>query len=129
MELKQDSDDNRSSDSLKRLDVAIVGEINPDLILDGLPRELAEDRELLASGCTLTLGGSSSILAHNLALLGTSVTFSARVGDDHFADICLRELVRAGVNVDHVVRQRHWSHGDPSACANPPHPHLPRRDV
>jgi len=104
MELKQDSDDNRSSDSLKRLDVAIVGEINPDLILDGLPRELAEDRELLASGCTLTLGGSSSILAHNLALLGTSVTFSARVGDDHFADICLRELVRAGVNVDHVVR-------------------------
>jgi hypothetical protein len=54
MELKQDSDDNRSSDSLKRLDVAIVGEINPDLILDGLPRELAEDRELLASGCTLT---------------------------------------------------------------------------
>jgi len=97
MELKQDSNGNRPV-------VAIVGEINPDIILDGLPRELAEDRELLASGCTLTLGGSSSILAHNLALLGTSVTFSARVGDDHFADMCLRELVQAGVNVDRVVR-------------------------
>ena len=104
MELNQNGDNNRPPGSLKRPDVAIVGEINPDLILDGLPRELAEDRELLATGCTLTLGGSSAIFAHNLALLGTSVTFSARVGDDDFADMCLRELVRAGVNVDRVVR-------------------------
>lgn len=77
MELKPNHDGNRSPDLLKRPDVAIVGEINPDIILEGLPRELAEDREMLASGCTLTLGGSSSILAHNLALLGTTVTFSA----------------------------------------------------
>jgi sugar/nucleoside kinase (ribokinase family) len=104
MELNQNNASNRQPDSLNRPDVAVVGEINPDLILDGLPRELAEDREMLATGCTLTLGGSSSILAHNLALLGTSVTFSARVGDDSFADMCLSELVRAGVNVDRVVR-------------------------
>ena len=30
-------------------DVAIVGELNPDLILYGVPRELPEEREILAS--------------------------------------------------------------------------------
>ncbi|MDR3773201.1 MAG: carbohydrate kinase family protein [Terracidiphilus sp.] len=104
MSLNESSDRNRPADSLQPPGVAIVGEINPDIILEGLPRDLAEGRELLASSCTLTLGGSSAILAHNLALLGTAVTFSARVGDDGFADMCLRELVRAGVNLDRVVR-------------------------
>jgi sugar/nucleoside kinase (ribokinase family) len=104
MELKPNSEVNRPPNSPKRPDVAVVGEINPDIILEGLPRELPEERETLASGCTLTLGGSSSIFAHNLALLGTTVTFSARVGDDHFADMCLGEMVAAGVNIDRVVR-------------------------
>ena len=49
MELKHNSNGNRPAGSIKRPEVAIVGEVNPDLILDGLPRELAEDRELLAS--------------------------------------------------------------------------------
>jgi len=104
MSMNESSDRNQPSASRERPGVAIVGEINPDIILDGLPRELAEDRELLAGSCTFTLGGSSAILAHNLALLGTTVTFSARVGDDGFADMCLGELVRAGVNLDRVVR-------------------------
>ena len=104
MNLNESSDPSRPADSLDRPDVAIVGEINPDIILDGLPLNLGEDRELLADSCTITLGGSSAILAHNLASLGTRVTFSARVGDDDFANMCLRELVRAGVNLDRVVR-------------------------
>jgi sugar/nucleoside kinase (ribokinase family) len=93
-----------AASAVEKPDVAIVGEINPDIILDGLPHELVPDRELLATSCTLTLGGSSAILAHNLALLGTTVTFTARVGNDGFADICLRDLVRAGVDLDRVVR-------------------------
>jgi hypothetical protein len=55
--------------AMDRFDVAIVGEINPDLIVYGLPRELPEEREVLASGFTLTLGSSSAILADNLSLL------------------------------------------------------------
>jgi sugar/nucleoside kinase (ribokinase family) len=104
MDLNENGNRTALADSLERPDVAIVGEINPDIILDGLPQELVPDRELLASSCTFTLGGSSAIMAHNLALLGTTVTFSARVGDDGFADMCLRELARAGVNLDRVVR-------------------------
>jgi len=109
MDLNKSSDRSLGAASPERPDVAIVGEINPDIILDGLPQELVPDHELLASSCTLTLGGSSAILAHNLAKLGTSVTFSARVGDDGFADMCLRELVRAGVNLDRVVRASNGS--------------------
>jgi hypothetical protein len=46
--------------ALGDLDVAIVGELNPDLILYGRPHELPEEREVLASGFTLTLGSSSA---------------------------------------------------------------------
>jgi D-tagatose-1,6-bisphosphate aldolase subunit GatZ/KbaZ len=85
-------------------DIAIVGELNPDLIVYGAPRELPEEREVLASGFTLTLGSSSAILAHNLALLGSKVTFSSRVGGDALGQMCCRWLQEAGVQVDHVVQ-------------------------
>ena len=89
---------------LTRPDIAIVGELNPDLIVYGVPRDLPEEREILASGFTLTLGSSSGILAHNLALLGSKVTFSSRIGSDILGEMCYRKLQDAGVEVDHVVR-------------------------
>src|SRR6202789_88292 len=85
-------------------EIAIVGELNPDLIVYGAPRELPEEREILASGFTLTLGSSSAILAHNLALLGSKVTFSSRVGGDALGEMCCRWMREAGVQVDRVVR-------------------------
>src|SRR6267154_1161407 len=51
---------------MPRFDVTIAGELNLDLILYGLPDELPPERELLADRMMLTLGGSSSIVAHNL---------------------------------------------------------------
>jgi sugar/nucleoside kinase (ribokinase family) len=85
-------------------DISIVGEINPDLILYGLPRELPEEREILASGVTLTLGSSSAILAHNLALLGSRVTLSSRIGGDALGEMCCHLLSKAGVDISHVIR-------------------------
>jgi D-tagatose-1,6-bisphosphate aldolase subunit GatZ/KbaZ len=90
--------------SSEQPDIAIVGELNPDLIVYGAPRELPEEREVLASGCTLTLGSSSAIFAHNLALLGSKVTFSSRVGGDALGEMCCRWLQEAGVRVDRVLR-------------------------
>ena len=89
---------------LERPDVAIVGELNPDLILYGVPREVPEEREVLASGFTLTLGSSSAILAHNLSLLGSKVIFSSRIGCDAMGEMCCQRLREAGVEVDRVVR-------------------------
>jgi len=90
--------------SASQSDFAIVGEINSDLILYGLPRELPEEHEILASNFTLTLGSSSAILAHNLALLGNKVTFSARVGADVLGEMCCQMLRDAGIDLSCVVR-------------------------
>jgi sugar/nucleoside kinase (ribokinase family) len=102
------SDTSQTPDDAKRAsaqpDIAIVGELNPDLIVYGLPRELEDEREVLASGFTLSLGSSSAILAHNLAVMGSSVTFTSRVGMDDFGEMCCRWLRDAGVDVDRVVR-------------------------
>ncbi|MGH9403555.1 MAG: carbohydrate kinase family protein [Terriglobia bacterium] len=86
----------------KRFDVTVVGELNLDLILYGLPAELAPERELLASGQTLTLGSSSAILAHNLAVLGSRVGFISRIGDDPLGQLSVDRLAAGGVDVSRV---------------------------
>ena len=91
-------------DPLWKPDIAVVGEINPDLILYGLPRELPEERETLANGFAVTLGGSSAILAHNLAVLGTKVSLSSRIGPDVAGEMCCRRLREAGVELSRVTR-------------------------
>jgi sugar/nucleoside kinase (ribokinase family) len=86
----------------RKTEVAIVGELNLDLILEGLPRDLPEERELLASNFTMTLGSSSAILAHNLALLGSSVSFSSRIGPDPLGKLCCQWLQEAGVDIAQI---------------------------
>jgi sugar/nucleoside kinase (ribokinase family) len=84
---------------MSKLDIAIVGEINLDLILYGLPEQMATERELLASDFVITLGSSSAILAHNLAALGSRVGFVTKVGDDAFGTLAVERLRERGVDV------------------------------
>lgn len=88
---------------MAKLDIAIVGEINLDLILYGLPEVMPTERELLASGFAITLGSSSAILAHNLAALGSHVGFVTKVGDDSFGALALERLRERGVDLASVV--------------------------
>ena len=88
---------------MSKLDIAIAGEINLDLILYGLPEEMPTERELLASGFAITLGSSSAILAHNLAALGSRVGFVTKVGDDSFGDLALERLRERGVDLTRVA--------------------------
>jgi len=83
----------------KPFDIAIVGETNLDLILYGLPERMPVERELLANGFDMTLGGSSSILAHNLASLGTRVGFVSEIGNDAFGQIAQSYLAESGVDL------------------------------
>jgi sugar/nucleoside kinase (ribokinase family) len=85
------------------LDIAIVGEINLDLILYGLPQEMPLERELLASNFRMTLGSSSAILAHNLAALGSRVGFTTCVGPDSMGESALEYLRERGVDLSRVV--------------------------
>ena len=89
----------------RRFDVTIAGEINLDLILYGLPREMAVERELLASNFQMTLGSSSAIVAHNLALLGAKVGFVTRVGQDDFGNLALSRLGESGVDLSGVISE------------------------
>ena len=89
----------------KRFDIVIAGETNLDLILYGLPPQMPVERELLASGFAITLGGSSSILAHNLAVLGTSVGFVSHVGQDEMGDIALERLRVSGADLSKFTRR------------------------
>src|SRR4029077_9720744 len=89
---------------MPRFDVTIAGELNLDLILYGLPEELPPERERLADRMMPTLGGSSSIVAHNLAALGSRVGFQARIGDDQLGQIALQRLQEGGVDVSEVRR-------------------------
>jgi sugar/nucleoside kinase (ribokinase family) len=87
-----------------KFDVSVVGELNLDIILSGLPDKLQLDREHLAADLKVTLGSSSAIFAHNLALLGNQVGFSSAVGSDSFADTCLQRLAESGVDISGVRR-------------------------
>jgi len=83
-------------------DVTVVGELNLDLILYGLPEQLEPERELLANRLALTLGSSSAIFAHNLSVLGSKVGFISRIGDDPLGQIALDRLAAGGVDVSRV---------------------------
>jgi sugar/nucleoside kinase (ribokinase family) len=88
--------------SQEKLGISVVGELNLDLVLYGLPGHFELDREHLASNLSLTLGSSSAIFAHNFALLGNRVGFHSAVGDDPLGELCLERLIESGVDVSAV---------------------------
>jgi sugar/nucleoside kinase (ribokinase family) len=85
-------------------DVSVIGELNLDLILSGLPPELVLEHEHLAQDLSITLGSSSAIFAHNLSFLGNKVGFSSSIGSDPFGEICLKRLGESGVDLSRVKR-------------------------
>jgi sugar/nucleoside kinase (ribokinase family) len=85
-----------------QFDLSVVGELNLDLVLYGLPEHFELDREHLASDLRLTLGSSSAIFAHNFALLGNRVGFNSAIGDDPLGDLCLTRLAESGADVSAV---------------------------
>jgi sugar/nucleoside kinase (ribokinase family) len=88
--------------SQNKFGISVVGELNLDLVLYGLPGHFELDREHLASSLSLTLGSSSAIFAHNFALLGNRVGFHSAVGDDPLGELCLERLREGGVDVSAV---------------------------
>jgi sugar/nucleoside kinase (ribokinase family) len=87
-----------------RFDISVVGELNLDLVLYGLPSRMELDREHLASNLSITLGSSSAIFAHNFALLGNRVAFHSAIGEDPFGELCLKRLAESGMDLSAVRR-------------------------
>src|SRR5437016_12892185 len=91
---------------VKRFDISVLGELNCDLILYGLPPGLEPEREHLASDFALTLGSSSAIFAHNISLLGSRVGFTSCIGGDPLGKLCVERLSEGGIDCSGVKRCR-----------------------
>jgi sugar/nucleoside kinase (ribokinase family) len=90
-------------------DLAVVGEINPDLILSGDVVPRFGQVEQILDGMTLTIGSSACIFACGAARLGLRVLFLGKVGDDEFGRFMLqsmqsRQINTSNVKIDHHVR-------------------------
>lgn len=91
---------------MPQFDITLAGECNLDLVFYGLPQQLPIERELLATGISIMMGGSSAITAHNLATLGSKVGFISQPGDDVFSTSCIAELQSAGVDLARMAPSR-----------------------
>ena len=80
------------------IDVLVVGDANPDLILRGdvVPR-FGQSEQLLDSA-DLTVGGSGAIVAHGLARLGLRTVLVAVIGADTFGTLTREQLRAAGID-------------------------------
>ena len=81
------------------MDVLVVGDANPDLILRGDVRPRFGQAEQLLTAADLVLGGSASITAAGGARLGLRTGLLAAVGDDVFGDVTRRWLTERGVQL------------------------------
>ncbi len=84
--------------------ILVIGEINPDLILQGYSHFPVPGREVLVDDTTLTLGSASAICAAGLARLGNNVAMLGKVGRDPWGDFCIDRLRALGVDTRFVIR-------------------------
>jgi len=89
---------------MKKFDLLVAGEINPDLILTGpnLEPQFGQ-REILIEDISLTAGSSSVIFACGAARLGLRVAFIGVIGDDLFGAFMLDVLKSRNVDVSNVI--------------------------
>jgi len=84
------------------VDVLVVGDANPDLILAGDTVPRFGQAEQLLDRADLVLGGSGSIAACGLARLGVVTGMVAVVGNDMFGTLVRDRLLARGVDVGGV---------------------------
>ena len=81
----------------------MVGDVNPDVIVAGMPQRLGFGQaEQLVGAIELVVGGSASITACGAARLGCDVSLAGVVGDDALGAWLLDRLRESGVDVDPV---------------------------
>lgn len=88
----------------KTLDVAVVGELNVDVILNRIDSFPKMGAEILARDMTVALGSSSAIFASNLSTLGAKTGFLGKVGRDNFGELVLASLQEKGVDTSAIIR-------------------------
>ena len=90
--------------SSRDLDLVVIGDCNPDVLVLGSDVTPAfGQQEKLVDRMSLEIGGSASITAVAAARLGLRVALVAAVGPDAAGNFMLDALAREGVDVSAVV--------------------------
>lgn len=86
------------------LDLLVLGDVNPDLVLSDATMEVAFGQaETLVDDAELTIGGSGAIMACGAARLELRTVLAGLVGPDQFGEFMLRAVAERGVDVSGVV--------------------------
>lgn len=86
------------------LDVLVLGDVNPDLVLaDAVLNVAFGQAETLVDDAQLTIGGSGAIMACAAARLGLRTALVGLVGPDLFGEFMLRSMSERGVDVTGVI--------------------------
>jgi sugar/nucleoside kinase (ribokinase family) len=95
------TDPTRSAgDAGRDLDVVVLGEINPDVIVRAAdPRPAFGQVELLVDSIDLVIGSSSAIFACGAARLGLRTAFVGVVGDDPMGRFMLDAMRARGIDI------------------------------
>ena len=88
---------------MKQYDIAAIGELNVDLILNRIESEPEIGKEKFAKDMTLTLGSSTAIFAANAAALGSKVCFVGMIGKDVFGALVRESLQKKGVDTRFLI--------------------------
>jgi len=88
---------------MKQYDIAAIGELNVDIILNGIESEPEIGKEKFAHEMTVTLGSSTAIFAANAAALGSKVCFVGMIGRDSFGQLVRSSLEAKGVDTCYLV--------------------------
>jgi sugar/nucleoside kinase (ribokinase family) len=83
--------------------ILVIGELNVDLIVSGLPSLPALGRELTCTGFSRALGSSSAIFSRALGGLGAQVDFMGKVGADDNGHFMVAQLQEVGIGTQGVV--------------------------
>jgi sugar/nucleoside kinase (ribokinase family) len=88
----------------KKWDVIVTGELNIDIILNGVHSFPEMGKDIQADQLDLVMGSSSAIFACNIASLGAKVAFCGLIGNDYFGDFILQKLHERNIDTSMVFR-------------------------
>lgn len=84
-------------------DLLAVGELNVDIVLNGLKQPPALGMEILAEGYTECMGSSTAICACAAASLGMKTAFFGKLGTDAHGRLVSQTLRRYGVETGGII--------------------------
>lgn len=88
---------------MPQLDLLVLGDCNPDLLLTGAPDAQFGQKERIVEDAKLVIGGSGAITACGAARLGLRTGLIGVVGDDFFGRFMRESLAERGVDISGLL--------------------------